>query len=58
MKFLLTKTSNREFEKVIEISTLEELLLVVKKYAAPLIINELQKDDEFPCIEIYDDYRE
>ena len=50
MKFLVKKSSDRHFEKTIEINTLEELLDFVEENGS-IILSE-------DSIEIYDWYRE
>jgi hypothetical protein len=66
MKFTLTKSSDNEFKKVIQINTLNDLEALQKKYKTELIIKIVSDNfdkDIYPetdgrYIEIYDDYRE
>lgn len=52
----------RDFEDVqswgIKINTLEELMKFKKEVDTELVITKSIIDEETPCIEIYDDYRE
>lgn len=66
MKFVLVKTSNDNFKKIIEINTLQDLERLQKKYRCELIVSIASAyvyEKVFPetngrYIEIYDDYRE
>ncbi len=62
MKFVLTKTSDGDFEEIVEINTLNDLMSLQEKYQHELIIsivsNECDKrwfpETEGRYIEIYD----
>lgn len=63
MKVYVTKASDFNFKKVIQIDTLEELLRFQQEVGHDLIIEEMESfDEEIPINEftimIYDDYLE
>jgi hypothetical protein len=55
MKATLTKASRPDAEETIEVSTLDELLTLLRKSGHPLIVEECRGELD---ITVYDDYVE
>lgn len=59
MKFELVKASDWDFKEEVEINSLEDLNLLVDKYACPIVYTPFLKlFTKMPQITIYDDYLE